>query len=1131
MASSTRQSALFGVNDWKQIYYTFSQANLQSYDYETLRKVMIDYIRSAYPETFNDYIESSEFVAILDVMSFMGQALSFRNDLNARENFIDTAERRDSVVKLANLVSYTPKRNIEAQGYIKITSIQTTQNIADINGVNLANLPILWNDPANPNWLEQYNTVINASLINAQKIGRPGNTSQVLGVKTEEYAVNIPPTAIPVVPFSSSVDGINMNFELVSVTGIGSDIVYEIPPAPTQKFNMLYRNDKLGYASPNTGYFFYFKQGTLQQYDFNLAQEITNQIVDINIQGINNTDTWLFQLNTNNPTNITQTLWTKVENVYADAYLQTETSNRTIFAVTSRFNDQVSYTFGDGVFSKIPIGSFRAYVRSGNALQYTIDPTEMQGLSVTLPYVTRLGKLETLTLTLALQTPVSTAQSRESLANIKQRAPTRYYTQNRMVNGEDYTNFPYTLYSSIIKSAAINRSSIGISKNLDLIDPTGKYSSTNSFADDGAIYQNVDQGNEILTIVSQSSIISFLSNRLTYLLAQARATQYYIEYYTRYAINTSTGDGTVYWQAETVDANSLTGYCYNIVSTNNVPIPVGTYSTHNIKYMTKGAMLYFTAPTGYYFNEFNRLVYGPLIPPTAVTAVWTTVLNVVGDGYNFGAGAFNNGTGPITLDGYIPTGAILTTIIPSFDNTLSATVRRGCVDLMELQQSFTLIFDNSLTISEERWRIGYYDDTSYFIKFNALGNNRYSITYRTLAYYFGSVANTRFSFPTNKLVYDPFSGKVLQDYVNMLITNTQPGTSLSLSAPVKTNIIGQNVASDGYVDDFEVEISSINVNDKTLTSSPDFFTVITGYDYTSGAANLGIYAFFELIQDSASLARYQLLPSTSVVYSSVLATINEIELIKYEYAVGQLFYAYTDNKFYITIQNTMVTTPDYIVTVQPQYFMRSGRQGLQFQYRHNSGNTTRIDPATTNIIDLYLVTQAYYTAYQNWIQDTTNTIIEPDRPTIDELSAAYPQINDYKMMSDSVIPNGVVFKPIFGLKAAPALRATVKVIKASATTASDSEIRSAVLTTMNSYFDINLWNFGATFYFSELAAYLHDKLLGLISSVVLVPNDPLQNFGSLYEIKSAPYEIFANGATTTDIQVIAALTQTELQIR
>ncbi len=35
MATSSKQSALFGLNDWKTIYQTFSQADFRSYDYET----------------------------------------------------------------------------------------------------------------------------------------------------------------------------------------------------------------------------------------------------------------------------------------------------------------------------------------------------------------------------------------------------------------------------------------------------------------------------------------------------------------------------------------------------------------------------------------------------------------------------------------------------------------------------------------------------------------------------------------------------------------------------------------------------------------------------------------------------------------------------------------------------------------------------------------------------------------------------------------------------------------------------------------------------------------------------------------------------------------------------------------
>jgi hypothetical protein len=1128
MATSSRQSALFGLNDWKTIYQTFNQADFRSYDYETLRKAFIDYLQLYYPETFNDFTESSEFIALLDVIAYMGQGLAFRNDLNARENFIDTAERRDSVIKLANLVSYTPKRNIAGQGYLKVNSVSTTQNVTDINGMNLSNQTILWNDPANPNWLEQFNTIINATLIDTQKIGKPGNVQDLLGVTTAEYTMAIPQDVLPVVPFDSTVDGVNMNFELVSASSIDTDYIYEIPPAPSGRFNILYRNDKLGFGSPETGFFFYFKQGSLQTFDYTLQQLISNQVVDIDIQGINNTDTWLYKVNDDD----TLSQWVEVENVYADAYLQNETSNRTIFSVYSRFNDQVSYIFGDGVFSAIPIGNFTAYVRAGNALTYTIDPIEMAGVSVSFTYLSRVNKFETITYNLELPLPVNTAQEREPLDQIKQRAPTRYYTQNRMVNGEDYNNFPYTLYSSIIKSKAINRSSIGVSKNLDLLDPTGKYSSTNSFGSDGALYQDTAEGFINLTINNTSDIIAFFTDTLSSVLSLNRATQYYIQNYPRYTVTSVVAPITpsnqiVYWKTSSVDTGAESGYVFTVSGSLEQPQSVGTFSTSNLKYLTPGAIIKFLPPEGYYFDlTTNRLVPG-IAPSAENQYIWSTVLSVIGDGSNNGDGSFANGAGPIKMNGYIPTGVIINEIIPVFDNSLSTTLIQSCLIKMELQQDFTLVFTNSIPVNQERWSISSPTDANYFVKFTSTGANTYRVTYRALTYYFGSVGDTRFTFSPNELVYDPFSGKIIQDFINVLSVNTQFGTNIPLGTDLKVNILGQTVESDGYVNDFQVEVAATDVNNRQLILNPDFFNDVTGYQNNN--ANTGVYVFFETLQDAINLTRQYIVPSSDVVYT--YSTKTNIEVDKYDYPLGTLFYAYVDNKFYKSVQVQTVNTPFYVLAEQPQFSMKPGRQGLSFQYRHNSNNTNRIDPVTTNIIDLYVVTQAYYTAYTNWIIDTTNTVPQPDRPTITELQQEYGQIQNYKMLSDAVILNSVVFKPLFGPKADPALRATVKVIKSSNVNASDSEIRSAVLASMNDYFSINFWNFGDTFYFSELTAYLHASVGELISSVVLVPNDPTMSFGDLYEIKCMPYEIFVNAATANDVVVIPALTPAELQVR
>jgi hypothetical protein len=191
--------------------------------------------------------------------------------------------------------------------------------------------------------------------------------------------------------------------------------------------------------------------------------------------------------------------------------------------------------------------------------------------------------------------------------------------------------------------------------------------------------------------------------------------------------------------------------------------------------------------------------------------------------------------------------------------------------------------------------------------------------------------------------------------------------------------------------------------------------------------------------------------------------------------------------------------------------------------------TSRIDPGTTNIIDLYVVTNEYYVAYQNYIRDVTGTVPEPTPPTIDSLTTTYSGLQEYKMISDSVILNSVEFKPLFGEKAPTELRATIKVIRAANSTASVSEIKNLVVQNLNNYFTLDKWDFGDTFYFSELAAYLHAEMGGIISSVVLVPLNPQKSFGDLYEIRSTPSQIFVNAANVNNIEVIEALTSTNIR--
>ena len=1142
MARTTRQTVVFGVEDWKRIYQTYREADFQSYDFEALRKSFVDYLRQYYPESFNDYIESSEFIAMLDVIAFMGQALAFRNDLNTRENYIDTAERRDSVVRLANLVAYTPKRNTEAQGYLKVFSVQTTENVTDFNGIDLANITVNWNDPTNFNWSEQFTAIVNAALVDTQRVGRPGNRQTIVGVDTSEYSINLVPGFLPVLPYTATVDGVNMPFEAVNATSVGRDYIYEPAPQPNGIFNLLFRNDQLGFAAANTGYFFYFKQGVLQNQDFNLAERIPNRTVNINIEGINNEDRWLFQLDN---TGTVSSEWQYVESVYAAAVEQLAPDQRKLFSVTSRANDQITLTFGDGVFSAIPVGLFRAYVRASNGLQYIINPEEMQSVVLPISYVSRSGQLETITFTCGITTPVSNAQARETLDEIKQRAPARYYTQNRMVNGEDYNNFPFTLYNSIIKSKALNRASIGTSRYLDLVDNTGKYSSTNSFASDGGIWEENQLPTFLFTWLTRNEVASVITNQIQPLLTTDAFTQFYYANFIRpnLLVNNLT------WNQSTTLANETSGYFVNDLGN---PAAISTYSSTNTQYIQVGSLVKFAAPAGYYFDANNRLKLGTPTLAAERLSLWASPVSIYLDGTNQGQGNFTSGRlsgqGPVVLNNFIPTGAIPVQVIPLLITDIPSSLESQIADQVVLYRNFGLGYDNitqswylitsnnlavdaDFSLANAQSTTGTNQDASWMIQAVTDGV-KYTVTSRALVYNFGSVLQTRFFFETGNRIYDPRTGKTISDYINVLRTNSLPDSNSPLPGDIYLKIIGQPVQSDGYVDDYQVIVSYQDSDSDGIADNPDFFDEIVAPNVNPTTK----YVFFERTVDFDNLQRYLLVEPARV--NSDYATQDDIELVKTEYIIGKIFYAYNQQiytgpltgqigAFYeLVLSGTNVRT---LVDVTADWLARVGRPSLYFQYRHNAPLTDRIDPGTTNIIDLYVVTQSYYTAYQNWIRDSTGTVAEPAVPTINELSTAYQGLNDYKMISDNVVVNSVTFKPLFGPKASQELRATIKVIRAANSTASESEIKTLVVANLNEYFTIDKWDFGDTFYFSELAAYIHRNMGGIVSSVVLVPLDPLKYFGDLYEIRSAPNEIFVNAAGVSSVEVITALTSTNIR--
>jgi hypothetical protein len=1124
MTTTTRQNNLILNQDWKRIYQTFKNADFKSYDFENLRRVIITYLRENYPEDFNDYIESSEYLAIIDAVAFLGQSLAFRVDLASRENFIELAETKESVLRLARMLSYNAKRNVASQGLLKFTSITTSEEIVDSNGRNLAQQVISWNDPTNTNWLEQFILVLNSAMADNTEFGRSQGSESIQGIPTEQYRFRTVGTDVPLFTFNKTVASRGMVFEIVSTAFKGSENLYEEPPTPGNQLGFVYRNDGTGPGSANTGFFLMFKQGSLELADFAVEVPTTNETIAVNSPNINNNDIWLFSLDS---TGTQQEQWTQVSSLIGNniVYNSVDQNIRNIYSTVTKEDDTIDLVFADGVYGNLPQGAFRVYYRVSNGLSYTIYPNELRGINIGVTYLNKSGVEHTLTIGMALQSTVANSAVSEDIETIRTNAPAVYYTQNRMITGEDYNLAPLSSSQNIVKIKAVNRTSSGISRNFDIIDASGKYSSINIFADDGYIYK--ENGQKILTFKfdGRIDIINFIRRNIEPVFTNSDVYNFYFTNFDRILFT----DSNTVWQS--ITSTISTGYFKNVID--NTLLKVGTYSTNSLKYVFPEALIKFIPPAGKAFKK-GQLVDINVNDPDQTDRLWTKVVQVVGDGTNAGRGTLLNGRGPVTFSDPVPTGAIAIRIVPRFVNDLPTALESEIVN-----QAFqNLNFGLRYSINDSQWKIitgtnldlssnfslGKSGDTtntnvdsSWIVAF-VKEADRYVIRVRHLNYIFGSIEQNRFYFDSNEKKYNDLLGNVIKDQIKILGINTTSDFLTPLKQDVPFEIYDSIKYDDGYESVSEIKLSFNDNDSDGVIDNPESFEQLVGQDTDLN------YLFFEIVVDQYGTEKFELLDNSDnfilIREKETLIDINDTVT----YPDGQLIYFYDSNENQIK----KIDRSSNILVLESSYKAVIGRRNLKFQYIHNASVDRRIDPSSSNIIDLYILTRSYDEDYRIYLSGGRNT--EPEAPSGDSLRISFGgNLSAIKAISDEIIYHPVRYKVLFGALAEEKLQAFFKVVKNPTRSVNDNDLKVRVVNAINEFFDVNNWDFGDRFYMSELTTYILNSVSPDLSNIVIVPKQKNQVFGSLFEIQSRPDEILISGATVDDIDIVSGITAAEVK--
>lgn len=108
---STDDKTVFDLpNSPDEFQLDITQASLRDIKYtalefDTLRRIAVEYVRTYFPDQFNDFVEDNGFVMVLELLSYLSSILALREDVIANEAFLPTSRTSTAVDQHLNLIN------------------------------------------------------------------------------------------------------------------------------------------------------------------------------------------------------------------------------------------------------------------------------------------------------------------------------------------------------------------------------------------------------------------------------------------------------------------------------------------------------------------------------------------------------------------------------------------------------------------------------------------------------------------------------------------------------------------------------------------------------------------------------------------------------------------------------------------------------------------------------------------------------------------------------------------------------------------------------------------------------------------------------------------------------------------
>ena len=99
------------------------EVKLLGRDFGEIRNNLVDFTKTYFPQTYNDFNESSPGMMILELASYVGDVLSYYTDVQLRESLLEEAQEKKNIFTIAQAVGYKPKLNVPATTTLSVYQV------------------------------------------------------------------------------------------------------------------------------------------------------------------------------------------------------------------------------------------------------------------------------------------------------------------------------------------------------------------------------------------------------------------------------------------------------------------------------------------------------------------------------------------------------------------------------------------------------------------------------------------------------------------------------------------------------------------------------------------------------------------------------------------------------------------------------------------------------------------------------------------------------------------------------------------------------------------------------------------------------------------------------------------------